>query len=275
MSLEPGLRVLVIGAHPDDCEERAGGAALRWRQAGCAVKFISMTDGSRGHYASAPARLREVRKQEAAAAAAALDVEYDVLEHVDGHLEPTLAARLDLIRRIRRFRPDLVITHRPVDYHPDHRYTAMLVQDSAYLVTVPLIAPDEPHLERNPVFAYLEDAFERPAPFRADIAVDIDGAIEAKWAAIRAHQSQFFEWLPYNQGILDQVPPASDPAARDRWLRAWVGPWLFQGLERYRDRLIARYGSARGRAIRHAEAFEISEYGRRPRPEELEDLFPL
>ena len=208
MSESATPRILVIGAHPDDCEVRVGGSAALWSVSGAHVTFVSVTDGSNGHQERSRDELVEIRRREAMAAGEVLGVDYEILSARDGHLEPTLDRRLEIIRLIRRERPDVVITHRPVDYHPDHRYTSFLVQDSAYMVTVPHVAPDTPHLATNPVFAYMEDRFTRPAPLRIDVVVDIDAVVDRKWAAIRAHESQFFEWLPYNQGILDDVPPA-------------------------------------------------------------------
>ncbi len=268
-------RVLVIGAHPDDCEAGVGGTAALWAEAGASVTLVSMTDGSGGHHERRPEELIDIRRREAAAAARALGVESRVLGNRDGHLEPSLERRLEVIAMIRRARPDLVITHRPVDYHPDHRYTSVLVQDAAYMVTVPHVCPDVPHLASNPVFAYMEDRFTRPSPFRADVVVDIDSVIEKKWDAIRAHRSQFFEWLPFNQGILDRVPPDDDPAGQDRFLREWAGPWLLAPGDRYRRELVERYGETRGRRVKNVEAFEISEYGRPLEGEALGRFFPL
>ena len=270
-----GLRVLVIGAHPDDCEAKTGGTTALWRRAGAWVKYISMTDGSRGHHEHGPGEMAAIRRREAAAAARALDIEYDVLEHADGHLEPTLANRLDLIGRIRAARPDLVITHRPDDYHPDHRYTSVLVQDSAFMVTVPNVRPDVPHLRRNPMFAYMEDSFTRPAPFRADVVVGIDDVMDIKLEALAAHESQFYEWLPYNQGVLDKVPPPDDPAARRRWLEAWITPWLLTPGERFHTGREPGAGTELSNAPAFVEIFEISEYGYRPPAPELSLFFPI
>src|SRR5205085_2988336 len=160
------------------------------------------------------------RKAEAAASGAVIGAAYEVLDNHDGELLPTLDNRRQIIRLMRSFRPDLVLTHRPNDYHPDHRYTSQLVQDAAYMVTVPPIVADTPHLERNPVIAYLPDDFQKPYPFQPTVAVDVSGVVDRIAAMLHCHASQFYEWLPYNGGYADQVP-ASD-GARLEWLAGRV-----------------------------------------------------
>ena len=210
----PPLRLLVIGAHPDDCEIRAGGLAALYRQAGHQVCFVSVTNGESGHQSLHGERLAAIRRQEAAASGQVLGLEYRVLGKRDGHLEPTLAARLELIRLIRQYQPDLLLTHRPCDYHPDHRYTAQLVCDAAYLLTVPAVAPDAPALSRDPVIMYLWDGFQRPYPFAPTVVVDIEPVVESVLDMLVCHRSQMFDWLPFNRGELDRVP--AEPAGSGR-----------------------------------------------------------
>ena len=162
----------------------------------------------------------------------------EVLDHHDGQLLPDVNSRWEIVRQIRNWRADLVLTHRPYDYHPDHRYTAQLVQDSAYLVVVPNVCPDAAPLRRNPVFLYLEDHFRRPIPFAADVAVDISDVWECKMDALDAHASQFYEWLPWVDGVADQVP--RDPSARREWLSA---NWSHPPCGPARAALASRYGS--------------------------------
>src|SRR5215831_7506103 len=211
------LRVLCIGAHPDDCEIQFGGTAAKFAELGHAVKFISVTNGDAGHTVLSGNKLAELRAAEAHEATRRLGIAAsDVLNHRDGQLVPALEARWQILREIRQWQADIVITHRPYDYHPDHRYTGQLVQDSAYLVVVPNLCPDVPALRRNPVYLYLEDSFRRPVPFSADIAVDIGDAWERKIDALDAHASQFYEWLPWVDGRAEQVPEAT--AERRQWL---------------------------------------------------------
>ena len=264
------LRILCIGAHPDDCELQFGGTAAKFAGLGHAVKFLSVTNGDAGHQTLSGAALAEVRAREAEEAARRLGtLATQVLDNHDGQLVPSFEAREEIVREIRRWQTDIVLTHRPCDYHPDHRYTAHLVQDSAYLVVVPNICPDVPPLKRNPVFLYLEDHFQKPSPFTADIAVDISDVWEQKMDALDAHASQFYEWLPWVDGRSDQVP--TEPAKRRRWLSdGWSRPPCGTA----RASLVRRYGAERGREIQRAEAFELCEYGRRPSAAELEEIFP-
>ncbi len=263
------LRIIAIGAHPDDCDLGAGGTAIQYAKLGHAVKFVSLTNGDAGHQDTGGGALGKRRRAEAIEAGRRFGVEYEVLDNHDGELMPTLENRKEVIRRIRSWNADIVISPRINDYHPDHRYTGVLVQDAAYMVVVPNVCPDTPPLKRNPVFFYFQDSFQRPNPFRPDVAVDIDAVWEQKVNAMDV--SQFYEWLPWVAGNLDKVP--KDPVARRNWLseqrqRREVTPAV-------REALIKWYGAERGGKIRRAEAFELCEYGRRPNAEELKRLFPM
>ncbi|MDF1574813.1 MAG: PIG-L family deacetylase [Bacteroidales bacterium] len=264
------LNVIVLGAHPDDCEGDAGGLALLYARMGHHVKFVSLTNGDAGHYAMGGGALAKVRMAEAAEAGKRLGVkEYVVMDNHDGELMPTLENRLKVIREIRKWNTDIVIGPRPNDYHPDHRYTSILMQDAAFMVIVPNVAPDVPPLEKNPVFLYAEDRFQKPNPFEADIAIDIDEVFEQKISGMAAHTSQYFDWLPWTSGTLDQIP--EDEAARLSYLakRRTFSPGAST-----REALIKWYGE-KGKTVRHAEGFEICEYGKQPSQEELQRLFPM
>lgn len=272
MPTEDAPRILVIGAHPDDCEYRAGGLAALATAAGQTVKFVSVTNGESGHQRLSGEELVTIRRAEAAASAAVCGIEYDVLNHRDGHLLPTLEARLEIIRLIRRFQPDLVLTHRPNDYHPDHRYTSQLVCDAAYLVTVPPVAPDVPALRDNPVFGYLADDFRRPYPFTPDIAIDIEPILDTVVAMLHCHTSQFYDWLAYNHRYEAEIPAGEED--RKSWLKERVQKRISPLAERYRDLVTATYGPDRGPGIRFIEAFEICEYGSPLTAESRRRLFP-
>src|SRR4029077_14314564 len=192
------LRILMIGAHPDDCELKAGGTAAKWANAGCHGKFMTTTGGANGHPANAGGALQQRRREEAEESRRRLGIdEYEVLENHGGELFPSIEVRREVVRRIRDWKADIVITHRPNDYHPDHRYTSMLVQDSAYMVTVPFFASASVALDQNPVFLYFEDGFQRPNPIRPDIVVAIDDVFDKKLASLDAHVSQMYEWTPF------------------------------------------------------------------------------
>ncbi len=267
------MNIVCIGAHPDDCEFHAGGTAVLWARAGFRVLFVSMTNGDAGHHELGGGPLARRRKREADAAAAIAGVETRVLEYHDGELTPSLDARRDVVRIIREWNADCVVTHRPWDYHPDHRYTATLVQDSAYMVMVPNFCPDVAPLQKNPIFMYMVDRFQKPYPFRPDVAVDVSSAMDTKWAMLDAMDSQVYEWLPWTQGALDQVP--ANPNDRLAWLKKHYGPVFDHYTELARPGFTARYDTKQVDAITHAEAFEICEYGRTPTQDELQALFPF
>lgn len=253
------LKLLVLGAHPDDADYHAGGLATYYRQAGHDVLLISLTNGDAGHQTLRGQELARRRRAEAAAAGQVIGATYDLYENHDGQLQPTLAVREQVIRLLRSYRPDLVLTHRPNDYHPDHRYTSQLVQDAAYMVTVPAVVPDVPHLAKDPVIAYMPDEFRKPYPFSPTVAIDVGPVYDKIVAMLACHTSQFFEWLPFNTGVLASVP--TEPAQRIRWLAEQIRPRLQRQAEKSRALLIERYGPERGQRVELAEAFELCEYG--------------
>ena len=200
------LNIIAIGAHPDDCDIRAGGVAAKWAALGHRVKFVSVTNGDAGHQSEGGGALARRRRAEAREAGRRIGIEYETLDNHDGELVPSLDVRHQIIRKIRQWNADVVMGPRPNDYHPDHRYTGMLIQDAAYMVVVPNVCPDTPALKRNPVFLYFQDGFQKPNPFQPDIAVGVDDVIEKKVSMLDAHVSQMYEWLPWVSGNLDSVP---------------------------------------------------------------------
>ncbi|HEY8503935.1 MAG TPA: PIG-L family deacetylase [Gemmataceae bacterium] len=252
-------RVLIIGAHPDDADIKAGGTAAKWCAMGFLVKLVSLTDGRAGHQSMHGPQLAARRKAEAAAAGAVIGARYDVLDCPDGELDDRLEYRHRVIRLLRAFRPDLVITHRSTDYHPDHRFAGLLVQDASYLVTVPAVCPDTPHLERSPVILYFSDAFRKPCRFEPHLVVDIGEEFGKLVAMLHCHASQFYEWLPYNGGYLGEVPEGDE--ARKSWLAERIRRRIRPLADRHRDRVVEVYGPQRGSAVHYIEAFEVSEYG--------------
>jgi len=269
-STDGKLNIIAFGAHPDDCDQRAGGTAAKYAALGHRVRFVAVTNGDAGHQTEGGGALAARRRAEAQEAGRRIGIDYVVLDNHDGELLPTLDARAQIIRQIRQWKADLVLAPRPNDYHPDHRYTGVLVQDAAYMVVVPNVAPDTPALRKNPVFLYFEDGFQKPNPFTPDVAVSIDEVIEKKLDMLDGHVSQMYEWLPWVDGKLEQVP--RDPVARRRWLQESRAP---QPTPAVRAALIKWYGAERGNAVRHAEAFEICEYGARPNEAIIRKLFPF
>ncbi len=271
------LRIIVFGAHPDDAELKAGGTAIQWSKLGHHVKLVSVTNGDIGHWRMKGEQLAKRRLAEVQSAAKVLGVETEVLPIHDGELEPTLENRRTITRVIRQWKADLVICHRPWDYHPDHRYVGVLVQDAAYMVTVPFFCEDTPHLKQNPVFMYLSDGFQKPYPFRADVIVALDDVIDQKIDALHELESQFYEGgANGSEEHVRAVPLPRDAAARKAWLRQnrW-GTINSSVADRFRDELVRLYGPEKGKSVKFAEAFELCEYGRRPSVEELVKMFPI
>ena len=257
-SADSQVRLLVLGAHPDDAEFHAGGLISLYRQLGHVVKLVAVTDGGAGHHRLSREDLVQVRRREAAAAGRVVGADYETWDHPDGRLLPTLEVREQLIREIRTFRPDLVLTHRTCDYHPDHRAVGQAVQDASYLVTVPLVCPETPFLSRDPVVAYMPDAFTRPYPLRPDVVIDIEPQIDRVVQMLACHQSQVFDFLPFNRGEREPIP-AADPE-RLEWLKRWYLRRIAPRAARYREQAARFYGVEEAARLRYVEAYEVSEY---------------
>lgn len=264
------LHIIIIGAHPDD-PDKAGGVAYKWAQGGNDVLLVSLTNGDAGHQSIPAEKLAKTRREEARKAGEVIGVRYITLDNHDGQLMPTYENRLQVIKLIREQHADIVIFPRPYDYHPDHRYTGVLVLDAAYMVTVPTILPSVPFLKKNPMFLFMSDNFLHPEPFKADVAIDIDDVIEKKMDMYHQHTSQMYEWLPFNQGILSQVP------ASETERRKWLGEKRKKGDDAspFRGKLIEIYGSERGAKVKYCEAFEDSGYGAKLTKENMTYYFPF
>ncbi len=264
------INVIVFGAHPDDADADAGGTAIKFAQMGHNVMFVALTNGDAGHFSMGGGALAKIRRAEAEEAGRRAGVKYVVLDNHDGELMPTLHVRLQVIRLIRKWNADLVIGPRPNDYHPDHRNCGIVLQDAAYMVIVPNVAPDTPPLKKNPIFLYAQDFFQKPNPFMPDIAVDISDTYKQKIYTMAAHESQHFEWLPWTSGRLDEIPEVEED--RLEYLAKYRKVRI---TEEVRESLVKWYGKDKAAAVTDAEAFEICEYGRRPSDDEIRKLFPM
>ena len=276
LKAENKLRIIVFGAHPDDAEYKAGGTAAKWAKLGHHVKLVSVTNGDIGHWKMAGGPLALRRKAEVKAAAKILGVTSEVLDIHDGELLPTLENRKTITRLIREWNADIVIAHRPWDYHPDHRYVGVLVQDAAFMVTVPFFCPDVAPLKKNPVFLYSSDGFQKPYPFVPDVAVSVDDVFDIKLAAIHELPSQAYEGgANGSEEQVRAIPPESNPVARKAWLKENWSRRQSAEASRHRELLVRLYGEEAGRAVKYAETFELCEYGSRPNRDELKRLFPF
>ena len=281
------MKILAIGAHQDDCEFRVGGMAHKWVQNGYEVRFLSMCNGCGGHHVMTPQETSARRAKESAAVAAYLGITYDVWDIDDCTLMADLPTRERLIRYIREFSPDLILAHRPNDYHADHRASAQLVQDASYILTVPHTCPDVPAMRFMPVIMYYEDTFRYP-PFDPTIVVDTDDVVDVKLHIAHLHESQVYEWLPYTYG--ETVPEGE--AERKEWLkgmnitpettdeeilaapRGWAVRFA-KTAARFRRELIEKYGEENGKKVRYAEAFQLCEYGAQPTQEWVDKVFNI
>lgn len=268
------VRVIVFGAHPDDPEIGTAGVASLWAAKGHLVKLVAVTNGDIGHWKESGGELFRRRKAEVERTAKANGYTVELLDNHDGELLPTLENRKKIVKLIREWKADIVISHRPNDYHPDHRYTGVLVQDAAYMVTVPNFVPETPHLTKNPVFLYSSDRFDKPNPFSADIVVDIDSVMEKKLDGLLGMVSQFYEGGANGYEALMNKDPEF---VKKRWaeVRARFVDRQKGIADKYRNNLVEWYGKDRAAKIQHAEAFEICEYGNKPSKAEIKRLFPF
>ena len=266
------LRIIAFGAHPDDAELKASGVGALWAAAGHKVKFVSMTNGDIGHFEMAGGPLAKRRKAEVAECGRILGVESEVLDIHDGELVPSLENRKMVARLIREWQADIVMGHRPYDYHPDHRYTGVLLDDSAVVVVAPFFSPDTPPTPRNPVYMYYSDPFQDPKPFTPTLVVGIDEVADKKWKCVSAMPSQFGDKDSWQGRTMANVP-ASD-SERAAYMLEQVKTRNMRVADQYRERLTALYGKERGQAVKYAEAFQLGQYGRQATLEELRRMFP-
>ena len=266
------LRIISFGAHPDDAELKSGGVAALWAQQGHKVKLVAMTNGDIGHWSLAGGPLAARRIKEAAECGRILGSESQVLDIHDGELMPTLENRRTVARLIREWQADIVLGHRPVDYHPDHRYTGVLMEDAAVLVVAPFFVPDTPPVRRNPVFMYHSDTFEYPKPFHPTVIVSIDSVADKKFGCIAAMTSQFGDADSWQGRTRPDVP--SGDKERLAYLVELARQRSAAVADQYRSRLVELYGEA-GKKVRYAEAFQLCQYGRQPSMDELVKMFPI
>ena len=265
------LSVVFIGAHPDDADIQFGGTAIQYVQHGHSVSFVSLTNGDAGHHLESGSILARRRYRETQAVAEFLGINYFVFDNHDGELQATIENRKKVIQLIREMKADLIITHRPNDYHADHRQTSLLVQDAAYLICVPNVVPFTPRLETNPVIVYHQDHFQKPYPFRPEIVVNITDVIDRKMEALACHESQIFEWIPFIEGYLQDVPQGK--SERLAWLKTmWGRPThttpFFPALQQTFSPEVLN-------TMQYVEAFERCEYGGRLTHENVKILFPF
>jgi LmbE family N-acetylglucosaminyl deacetylase len=266
------LRVMALGAHPDDAELKFAGTAALLAAAGHKVKLVALTNGDVGHFAQAGGPLAQRRKAEVQACHAKLGVDTDVLDIHDGELMPDLETRKKVVNLIREWQADIVLSHRPWDYHPDHRAVGKLAEDAAVVVAAPFFAPYTPPTTRNPIFLFYSDPFQKPYPFDPIIAVAIDTVAQKKWDCIMAMPSQFGDADSWQARYRPDIP--KDEAGRRAALLESIKQRSADVANQYRNLLVKLYGDPKGKTVQFAEAFELNQYGSAATVDELKKLLP-
>ena len=266
------LRIIAFGAHPDDAELKFAGTAALLAAQGHKVKLVALTNGDVGHFAQAGPPLAQRRKAEVEACHRKIGVESAVLDIHDGELMPDLETRKKVADLIREWQADIVLSHRPWDYHADHRAAGKLAEDAAVVVVAPFFSPYTPATPRNPIFLFYSDPFIKPYAFDPIIAIGIDEVAEKKWDCIASMPSQFGDADSWQARTRPNVP--ADEAARKTFLIEGVKQRSADVANQYRGLLVKLYGEQKGQAVRYAEAFELNQYGSAASVEELKKLFP-
>ena len=276
-SQERKLNIIAIGAHPDDCDSKFGGTAALFAKMGHNVKFLALTSGDAGHQSEGGGALGNRRREEAKNAGEALGIaEYQTLDNHDGELLPSLQVRHDVIRAIRKWDADIVLGLRPNDYHPDHRNAGKVVIDASYMVIVPNVCPDTPPLNKNPLFLFMQDRFQRPYKHQPDVVIAIDETIELKIDGLHAHTSQMYEWLPWTNGGDANVAkiPTSTKERREWLAKRTKSRSGIISLEKMNS-LEKWYGKNLAKKVKYVESFEVAEYGMQPTDKDLREFFPM
>ncbi len=266
------LRVIAFGAHPDDAELKFGGTAALFAAQGHKVKLVALTNGDVGHFSQAGGPLAIRRKAEVEACHKKLGVATEVLDIHDGELMPDLETRKKVANLIRDWQADIVLSHRPWDYHPDHRAVGKLAEDAAVVVAAPFFAPYTPPTKRNPIFLFYSDGFQKPYPFDPIIAVGFDEVAQTKWDCIGDMPSQFADADSWQARYRGNTP--ADAAGRAAFILNAVKQRSAEVADQYRTLLVKLYGEQKGRGIKYAEAFELNQYGSPATADELKGLFP-
>jgi LmbE family N-acetylglucosaminyl deacetylase len=274
---EKKLNIIAIGAHPDDCDSKFGGTAALFAKMGHNVKFLALTSGDAGHQSQGGGALGNRRREEAKNAGKALGIaEYQTLDNHDGELFPSLSVRHQVIRAIREWDADIVLGLRPNDYHPDHRNAGKVVIDASYMVIVPNVCPDTPPLNKNPLFLFMQDRFQRPYEHQPDIVIAIDETLEKKIDALHSHTSQMYEWGPWTNGgdaSVAKVPTSSKE--RRKWLSERIKNRSASRSTKQQEALTKWYGDDIAKTVKYIESFEVAEYGHQPSENDLLEYFPM
>ena len=192
------MRILAIGAHPDDLELLAGGTLALYAGAGHDVTMAIATNGNVGHPTLAPQQIAEIRHVEARRAADVIGAKLVWMDFDDEWLFNDRPTRERFIDVIRGARPDVVLAHSPTDYHPDHRNAGQVTVDARIPAAVRLVETTLPATDRIP-HLFLMDCLGG-IEFVPEAYVDITEALEVKGEMLLCHQSQDL-WLRHFAGM--------------------------------------------------------------------------
>lgn len=261
------FHVLYLGAHPDDGDYDFSAQLVKLVRAGAKVTLIACCNGCKGHVDMEPEALAARRLKEAQSAAKVYGLErYIVYECPDCELDPTRAWRERLGRIVRDIAPDMIFTHRTVDYHSDHRALGQLVRDFAYFLGVPHWCPDTPVPQKLPFIMYAVDTFTLPRIMRPDLMMSVDGAFDEGAKGLLCHRSQVVEWMPPEYG--DDPAKLTTEEIRFDYAKQQARLHYEHYGKRHGDLIEKLYGK-RDTLVSYAE---LSEYSRKPTKAELDFL---
>ena len=212
------MRVLAIGAHPDDLELQCAGTLAKYALGGNQVTMAVAMSGDCGSATLPKEEIAAIRGAEARASAAVLGSEFLAMDNYsDGFLFSTEKTRLDFLNVIRRARPDVILTHSPNDYHPDHRMVAQIVCDVRIMISVPNIKTEAPPYDILPEIYFFDTM--AGVDFVPQHYVDITSTFDLKRKMLSCHKSQA-SWLEdqYKMTYLDFI----DCVGRFRGLQCGV-----------------------------------------------------
>jgi len=242
-------RIIAFSEDLIEPEQHAAGLAARWAAQGHQVKFVAMTNRDVLNVSSGSARQRAA---EVLKCAHILGIEMEVVDIHPAELRPSRENRETVARLLRQWQPDIVLSSRPYANRAiDALLPAAIVESSV------MPAPPRP----RPVHLYYADNLQ-PPPFDPAIVAGFDDVADKKWQCI---------------GVMPVPLPDLANITDHEWHNTLVKDWKTRGVEianQYRERLVALYGADRGRRIRYAERFEVSQTGRPATVEELLRLFP-
>lgn len=189
------MNILAIGAHPDDIETSCGGTLAKYAKMGHKVFTATATNGNVGSATLPMDEIAKIRKEEARRAAAIIGAEYICLDYDDEMFFEDKAARLAFIDLVRYCKADVILTHNPEDYNPDHELTSKIINDIAVMIPVEKIKTKSPAYDKIPIIAYFEPV--NGLGFVPTEYVDITETMELKMAMCREHKSQV-TWMQDN-----------------------------------------------------------------------------